>query len=118
MSETIKTELHIKDEQAIKLACGELGLQMTPAGDVKLYSETVRNSIGVQLPRWKYQIAIEPKSGVVKYDNYNGNWGDVKELNRFQQMYAVHTATLAAKRKGYTVRRVQNEGKIQLVMTA
>jgi hypothetical protein len=35
--------------------------------------------------------------------DYNGRWGDQKELDKFLQVYAVEKAKIEARKKGHTV---------------
>jgi len=46
---------------------------------------------------------IDTLTGTIRYDNYEGSWGEQKHLDRFLQMYAVDKAKLEARKKGYTV---------------
>jgi hypothetical protein len=39
----------------------------------------------------------------LKYDNYNGRWGEQQYLDSFLQSYAVERAKIEARRKGHTV---------------
>ena len=69
----------------------------------------------VQLPGWQYPAVIDTKTGEVKYDNFEGHWGDQAHLDRFLQMYAVEKAKLEARKKGFTVSEQSlNDGSIKL----
>ena len=57
----------------------------------------------MQLPDWKYEIVCNTDTAQIRYDNYNGSWGDQKELDRFLQAYAVERTKLEARRKGHSV---------------
>ena len=59
--------------------------------------------MAVQLPDWVYAVVCDTGSGQVRFDNFNGRWGDPKHLDRFLQAYAVEAAKAAARRKGHTV---------------
>jgi hypothetical protein len=57
----------------------------------------------VQLPDWRYPVVCDTATGQLKYDNYEGQWGDPAQLDKFLQSYAVEKATLEARRQGYSV---------------
>jgi hypothetical protein len=94
---SIRTE--IRDINAISAACRRLKLDAPIRGDHTLYDGTYQG-IGVKLPGWSYPIVIQ-ENGEVKYDNYGGRWGNVKELNTFTQVYAVEKTKLEARKNGY-----------------
>src|SRR5437762_5920113 len=97
---TIQTKVH--DAAAVAAACRRLGLAAPVRGAARLYSGEAEGLI-VQFPGWKYPAVIDPLTGAVRYDNFNGHWGDQAQLDRFLQMYAVEKATLEAHKRGCTV---------------
>ncbi len=111
---TVKTE--VRDATAVRAACQRLKLPEPTSGKVKLFSGEV-NGLAVQLPDWRYPVVCETTSGQVKFDNYNGRWGDQQELDRFLQGYTVEKTKLEARRKGHSVTEqpLQN-GSIKLTI--
>jgi hypothetical protein len=97
---TIKTE--VRDAVAIGIACSRLGLEQPEFGTRRLFSGSVAG-FAVQLPRWHYPIVCDTVAGIIHYDNYNGAWGEQRELDRFLQGYAVEKAKLEARKRGHTV---------------
>jgi hypothetical protein len=97
---TIQTKLH--DPAAVTAACQRLRLTAPVQGTTRLYSGEATGLI-VQLPDWQYPVVIDTLTGVVRYDNYGGSWGEQVHLDRFLQAYAVEKAKLEARRKGYPV---------------
>ena len=50
-------------------------------------------------------------------DNYQGRWGDQKQLDRFLQSYAVEKTRLVARQKGHSVlEQPQQDGSIKLTI--
>src|SRR5262245_30915404 len=74
---TIKTE--IRDPAAVAAACQRLELPAPVEGAAQLFSGSV-TGLAVQLPGWHYPVVCETTTGQVKYDNFEGRWGDQKEL--------------------------------------
>lgn len=109
---TLQTKLH--DPAAVAAACQRLNLTPPQHGTAQLYSGEAEGLL-VQLPGWQYPIVIDTLSGVVRYDNYQGYWGEQQHLDRFLQLYAVERAKLEARKKGYTVSEQSlQDGSIKL----
>ena len=97
---TIKTE--VRDAAAVQAACRRLGLSKPVQGKARLFSGEVSGLL-VNLPDWQYPVVCDLDSGQVRFDNFNGHWGDQKELDRFLQAYAVEKAKIEARKKGHAV---------------
>ena len=111
---TIKTQ--IKDAAAVSAACRRLGLAEPVTGKVKLYSGAAEGLI-VRLPGWSYPVVADVASGELKYDNFNGAWGEQKQLDLFLQAYAVEKARIEARKAGHTVvEQPLPDGSIKLIV--
>lgn len=97
---TIHTKLH--DPAAVTAACQRLGLTAPVQGTARLFSGEATGLL-VRLPGWQYPTVIDTLTGTVRYDNFEGHWGDQQHLDRFLQIYAVEKAKLEARKKGYRV---------------
>lgn len=119
MSHTVTIKTQFKDEAALAAACKELGLLAPVRGVDHLFAEKNLSGLIVRLPGWQYPVIVNTSTGEAKFDNYNGKWGAKKELDRLTQIYAVHKATIEAKRLGYQVARQPGRaGAIQLRVTS
>jgi hypothetical protein len=117
MSHVVSIETKIHDPAAVHAACQRLGLKPAVHGTAELFSGQESGLI-VELPGWQYPVVIDTLSGLVKYDNYGGEWGEQTRLDRFLQAYAVEKAKLEARKQGYTVNeRTLQDGsiKVQLI---
>jgi hypothetical protein len=97
---TIKTK--VQDVVAIAAACHRLGLAAPVQGATKLFSGTVSGLL-VQFPGWNYPAVVDVASGEVRFDNYEGHWGDRAHLDHFLQLYAVERTKIEARKKGQAV---------------
>jgi hypothetical protein len=97
---TIQTKVH--DPAAVQAACQRLGLPEAAEGTARLYSGEATGLL-VRLPGWQYPVVIVPLTGTLRYDNFEGRWGEQARLDRFLQMYAVEKAKLEARKRGYVV---------------
>ena len=111
---TIKTE--IRDATAVRAACRRLGLSEPVRGKVRLFSGEVAGLV-VNLPDWHYPAVCNLNTGQVQFDNFEGRWGEQKQLDRFVQAYAVEKAKIEARRRGHTVAEQQlPDGSIKLTV--
>jgi hypothetical protein len=111
---TIKTE--VRDAAAVRAACQRLGLPQPVQGTTKLFSGQV-SGLAVQLPEWEYPVVCDTASGQLKYDNFNGRWGDERQLDKFLQAYTVERARAEARHRGHAVTEAQlPDGSIKLTI--
>jgi hypothetical protein len=95
-------------------ACGRLGLPVPVQGTAELYSGSATGLL-LQLPGWTFPAVIDTSSGTMRYDTYEGRWGEQQHLDRFLQMYTVEKAKLEARAKGYSVNeQTLQDGSIKL----
>ena len=66
---TIQTKVH--DPHAVAAACRRLNLAAPVQGTAKLYSGETEGLV-VRFPGWQYPAVIDPLTGTVRYDNFNG----------------------------------------------
>ena len=116
MSHVVTIQTKVRDPAAVAAACQRLGLAAPVHGTARLYGAEATGLL-VQLPGWQYPAVIDPLTGLVRYDNYGGAWGDPAQLGRFLQAYAVERAKSEACRKGYSVtERALADGSIKLTV--
>jgi hypothetical protein len=114
MSHIVRIQTRAQDRGAIAAACTRLNLPAPVEGTAMLYSGEATGLL-VQLPGWQYPAVIDTRDGMVKYDNYGGQWGDMACLELFLQMYAVERAKLEARKKNFTVsEQAMQDGSIKV----
>lgn len=112
MSHIVTIETRVHDSAALTAACRRLNLAEPIYGKVQLFSADA-TGLSVKLPGWQYPIVVDTADGSIKYDNYEGRWGDSAELGRLLQMYAVEKAKLEGRKKGYYVtEQARQDGSI------
>ena len=92
-------ETELKDREAIQAACKRRGLPIPVQGKASLFSGEFEGLL-LHLPDWHYPAVIDATTGAVRYDNFEGRWGDQAHLDGFLQAYAVEQARLTAQRQG------------------
>jgi hypothetical protein len=114
MSHIVVIETKVHDTAALTAACRRLGLSEPVHGNVRLFSGDA-TGFSVKLSGWRYPIVVDTADGSIKYDNYEGRWGDPEKLGRLLQMYAVEKAKIEARKKGYCVsEQARQDGSIVL----
>jgi len=114
MSHIVVIETKVHDAAALTAACRRLGLAEPVHGDVRLFSGDA-TGLSVQLPGWRYPVVVDTADGSIRYDNYEGRWGDQEKLGRLLQMYAVEKAKIEARKKGHCVtEQARQDGSIVL----
>lgn len=114
MSETMNINVEFRDRHVLLEVCARLGIEARD-GEFKLYRTTERG-LGVFLPGWKYPAVVK-NNGTISFDNYDGRWGENKELNKLKQIYGVEFAKIAARKQGYSVYENMDEnGEIKLTV--
>jgi hypothetical protein len=122
MSHFTEIKTQIKDIEALRLACAELGLTLLQNTEARGYYENrTKGDYVVQL-KGPYDIAANKQQ-----DGTFGLTADLwqghveKEVGqnygKLLQLYGVHKATIEARKKGLSVlRRQQQDGAIKLVL--
>ena len=95
---TVKTE--VRDQAAVAAACRRLSLPEPVQGTAHLYSGKLSGLV-VNLPDWLYPVVIDTATGNIKYDNFEGCWGDEQHLHRFVQAYVVEQSRIEARKKNF-----------------
>jgi Protein of unknown function (DUF1257) len=117
---TIKTQ--IKDIQALRAACQELGFTLLQKASARGYlGNTIPGDWVIQL-KGPYDIALNRQPDQT-YGLTTDWWeGHVEKevgqnYGKLLQLYGVHKASLEARKKGYSVHRQQKQdGSIKLVL--
>ena len=116
MSHVVEIQTQVKDAAAVRAACQRLKLEQPAHGTARLFSGDATGLI-VKLPSWQYPVVFDTTSGEAKYDNYNGCWGDQKDLDHFLQIYAVEATKIQARKQGHSVTEQQlADGSIKLTV--
>jgi hypothetical protein len=100
LSHIVEVKTQVRDPSAVAAACRRLALPEPIRGTAELYSGDVSGLI-VRLPDWAYPVVIDTDTGTIRYDNYNGAWGDETHLHRFVQAYVVEQSRIEARKKSY-----------------
>ncbi len=118
MSHIVTIQTEVRDAAAIQAACERLRIPPPQEGMHRLFSDTV-SGLAVELPGWHYPAVCNLHSGRIEFDNYEGRWGDRKELDRFVQAYAVEKAKLEARKQGHAFsEQTLTDGSIKLQIVA
>jgi len=116
MSHIVTIQTEVRDAEALGLACRRLELGEPVHETVPLFSGQA-TGYTVRLPDWRYPVVFDVDQGQVRYDNFEGRWGEPAQLNRLLQFYGVEKCRLEARRKGHSVLENQlSDGSIKLTI--
>lgn len=116
MSHIVTVKSQVRDPVALAAACARLGLSQPTQGRAQLFSSEAEGHI-VQLPGWQYPAVFDASTGEARFDNFQGHWGDPRELDRLLQAYACEKAKLEARKAGHSVtEQLLADGSIKLTV--
>ena len=116
MSHIVTVQTEVRDATALNSACQRLRLSEPTVETVRLFNDEATGHC-VRLPDWRYPVVCDLQKGQVRYDNYEGRWGEQRELDRLIQAYACEKAKLEARRQGHTVtEQALTDGSIKLTV--
>ena len=116
MSHIVSIQTEVRDAAAVRAACKRLSLAEPVKGKTRLFSGEV-SGLAVKLPDSQYPVVADISTGQLKFDNFNGLWGDQQHLDRFLQAYAYEKAKIEARKRGHTVTEQQlSDGSIKLTI--
>jgi len=116
MSHIVEIAARVRDRSAISAACQRLSLAEPIEGTAELYSGRASGLL-LQLPGWVYPAVIDLPTGQVRYDNFEGRWGEQSRIDAFLQAYAVEKARLEARKAGQVVaEQTLEDGSIKLTI--
>jgi hypothetical protein len=93
MSHVVQVQTKLHDPAAILAACQRLNLPAPVQGTAQLFGGEATGLL-VQLPGWEFPAVIDPLTGVVRYDNYEGLWGEQAKLEARRRGYQVSEQAL------------------------
>jgi hypothetical protein len=123
MSHWTTVQTQIKDIDALRSACAELGLRLETASSARGYNGQARVADYVVRLKGPYDIAVHKQTNGTYELATDWFCGHVekevgKNFGKLLQLYGVHKAAAEARRKGYLVRRRAGKGgSIQLFVT-
>lgn len=86
MSHTVTVDVKFKNQEVAVKVAESMGALVLGNGSHRLYSSS-HTGTGIHLRNWQYPIVIDA-DGKMFYDNFNGRWGDSKDVEAFQEAYA------------------------------
>lgn len=101
MSHTVKMDVQIRDLAVFTEAMIALGATVLGEGSHKLY-ESTEIGHGFRLPGFTFPV-VATKSGDLRFDDYEGRWGDRRLIDSAVETYTLGVARQAAEAQGWYV---------------
>jgi hypothetical protein len=99
MSHTISAQIELRNTAALDYAVKQMNGQILGQGTHRLFS-TQETGFGFRLPNWRCPL-VARSNGTLAYDDYNGAWGNVSDLDKLKAHYALAAARAAAEAQGW-----------------
>jgi hypothetical protein len=116
LSHVVEIKTEVRDSTAVQAACQRLKLPQPVQGTTKLFSGEA-TGLAVQLPDWRYPVVCDLGTGQLRFDNYDGRWGEPQHLDRFLQSYTVEKARIESRKRGHSLTEQQlQDGSIKLTI--
>jgi hypothetical protein len=117
MSHVVTLRTQLKDPAALAAACQRLALPAPVEGAARFYDGQTAAGLLVRLPGWRYPLVVDPATGEVRQDHFNGAWGEPRQLDRLLQVYAVEKIRREGHARGYRVtEQALSDGSVQIVL--
>jgi hypothetical protein len=105
MSHVVQMKTQFKDLVTLKRVCDKrgVGVELAEKGKTiarKLYQGMVHGVAALSLRGWRYPAMVQ-EDGTCKADNYNGSWGEQKEMDGLAHDYGVELATSTLRKQGF-----------------
>jgi hypothetical protein len=71
----VSIQTQVRDPAAIAAACRRLQITEPQHGTAELF-EGPATGLLLLLPEWRYPAVIDVQQGEVRFDNFEGRWGD------------------------------------------
>ena len=108
MSQLVTLDIKLSNINTIILVCKRLKWNYTEDASQQFYDKSIAHGLKVEIPGWKYPIIIE-NSGTVRFDNYNGSWGEDSHLGLLKQAYALEGSRALLASQGMSLYETVND---------
>ena len=117
MSHIVSIAVEVRDPVALAAACNRLELPAPTERTVRFYDGSEVSGQAVELTDWRYPVVFDLAGGM-KYDDFEGRWGERRHLDSLLQSYAVEKAKIEARRHGYAAyERRLADGSVRVTVT-
>lgn len=99
MSHTVRVKIQLRNEAALRAAVEALGGRWLGQGVHSLF-QGPEEGLGFRLPGWRYPLVVK-SSGELAFDDYNGHWGDRRDIEKLKRRYALEAARLKCEELGW-----------------
>lgn len=105
VSHTRKVAVEFRDPDALRAAVEAMGGRWIGHGTAhRMFDGSQHSGHAFALPGWSYPL-IATDAGSLAYDDYNGRWGNVADLDAVRGGYAIEAALMAAAAQGWQSER-------------
>lgn len=103
-SHTVRVKVDFTDADALRAAVRALNWKWLGQGKHQLYGSNAATGHAFQIPNWRFPCVLDA-AGELHYDDYNGNWGNVADLEQLRAAYLSTRVETAASLLGWQTER-------------
>jgi hypothetical protein len=104
-SHTATIKCAFNNPDALAAAVDAMGGKYLGRGIHKLFGSNKAEGLGFTLPGWRYPLVANGEA--LSYDDYNGSWGNVQDIERLKAEYSYRVAEQAAMAQGWATERTE-----------
>ena len=109
MSHTVTVHAEFTDKGALGAAVEHLGGQVLGEGAIRFHDGTIAVGFAFKLRGWQYPIVLV--DGQLKFDDYEGAWGNRADLELLKAEYLLSRTVNACAEMGWLTER-QGDGSV------
>ncbi len=110
MSHTITIKCEFQNKGVLGDAVKKMGGTVLGEATHQMFHTQTSKGFGFKLPGWQFPIVLQA-DGTLAYDDYNGGWGNVKDLETLKNEYQASMAVQACEAQGWLSQR-ENDGSV------
>lgn len=114
MSHTTTVSIEFKNREALAAAVATVGGTVLGEGTHRLFSGSGERGFGFQLKGWRYPCILRADDNTLAMDTYNGQWGDVKDLDKLRGAYTIEAGRAKCAELGW-MSEIQTDGNLLIV---
>lgn len=106
MSHTVRVVVQLQNKEALAASVRALEGTVLGDGSHRLYAGA-ENGFGFTLLDWRFPLVLK-EDGTLAFDDFHGSWGNVADISRLRERYALEAARQAASAQGWFSEMVQD----------
>lgn len=109
----VQTQCQVRCPQLLQFAAVRMGLENPVKQTWQVYKAT-KFGWGIKLKNWLFPVVFDTEKGEMYYDNFEDNWGNIKQLHKLLQAYQLETTLQTAQNQGLDCEIIGFEDRLEV----